>query len=64
MHYICDQCGHTIGAMLDAKGRPEMFKCHRTGAAAKAIQIGQNKPVKIGRFVKGKKRKETENAQS
>ena len=49
--YKCDQCGHTIGAMLDSRGVPRTFICHRTGneAMQTPLRLPARKPPKINR---------------
>lgn len=37
MNYKCSACGRAIGAMLDKKGKPELFKCPNTGRVAHTI---------------------------
>lgn len=37
MHYQCSECRRPMGAMLDRKGRPELFKCPYSGRVAHTI---------------------------
>ncbi|AVD99705.1 hypothetical protein HWB51_gp107 [Mycobacterium phage Cuke] len=37
--YKCSECAHDIGAMLDSRGVPRMFICHRTGNAAMQVPL-------------------------
>lgn len=46
--YKCSECFRPVGAMLDAKGKPELFKCPHSGRVAQAIaQVTlPRKPIK------------------
>lgn len=37
MKYRCSECNRTIGLIADRDGKPVMFKCPRTGNAAKLL---------------------------
>ena len=46
--YQCSECSAHIGPVLDRNGKPELFRCHRTGNVAHIIpeQLIGRKPPK------------------
>ena len=46
--YQCSECAVHMGPILDRNGKPELFKCHRTGRVANIVpnQLMGRKPPK------------------
>lgn len=45
--YRCSECSSTIGAMIGKDGKPELFKCIRTGGVARAVQVVFMPDIKV-----------------
>lgn len=49
--YKCSECMRTMGAMLDSRGKPELFKCPYSGRVAHTIPQFpvRRKPLKLNK---------------
>jgi hypothetical protein len=46
MHYRCSSCSKPIGAMFDAKGKAELFKCPHSGRISHCVPNHRPEPRK------------------